>query len=165
MTGMSIVAVLTVIGLVIGLTPNPDNTEIKSLDAITGYTFNVQANLMVDPHYVGILDPTGIVTFRFNDDNHFLLTVHSKGLEGLCETCSIRVETSTSCTERAIGLGLWNPQFHHKDPWDLLHYTSRNGITNTYSSSHLYGRHSRDYRGTCHMIVVITPYTTISLLR
>jgi hypothetical protein len=81
---MSIVAVLTVIGLVIGLTPNPDDTEIKSLEAITGHTFNLQANLIVDPHYVGILDPTGIVTLRFNDDNYFLLTVRAKGLEDLC---------------------------------------------------------------------------------
>jgi hypothetical protein len=131
MTGMSIVAVLTVIGLVIGLTPNHDDTEIKSLETITGHTFNLQANLIVDPHYVGPLDPTGIVTLRFNDDNHFLLTVRAKGLEDVCETCSIHVETSTSCTQPAIGLGLWNAQFHHKDPWDLLHYTSWNGVTHT----------------------------------
>jgi hypothetical protein len=131
MTGMSIVAVLTVIGLVIGLTPNPNNTEIESQEAITGHAFNLQANLIVDPHYVGILDPSGIITLQFNDDNHFLLTVCAKGLEDVCETCSIRVETSTSCTGPAIGIGLWNPQFHHRDLWDILHHTSRNGITHT----------------------------------
>ena len=91
MTGMSIVAVLTVIGLVIGLTPNLEDTEIKSLEAITGHAFNLQANLIVDPHYVGTLDPTGIVTLRFNDDNNFLLTLRAKGSEDVCETCSIQV--------------------------------------------------------------------------
>jgi hypothetical protein len=41
MTRMIIVAVLAVIGLVIGLTPNPDDTEIQSLEAITGHAFNI----------------------------------------------------------------------------------------------------------------------------
>jgi hypothetical protein len=147
MTGMSIVAVLTVIGLVIGLTPNHDDTEIKSLETITGHTFNLQANLIVDPHYVGILDPTGIVTLRFSDDNHFLLTVRAKKLEDVCEICSIHVETSISCTETAIGQGLWNPQFHHRDPWDLLHQTSQNGVTHTAVPTF-----TEDPGGTCHTL-------------
>jgi hypothetical protein len=58
----------------------------------------------------------------------------------------IRMETPTSCTEPAIGIGLWNPQFHHRNPWDFLHYTSRNRVTLTAVPT------SRNYGGTCHAI-------------
>ena len=80
--------------------------------------------MIVDPHYtMELLDPS-------ESDNHFLLTVRAQGLEDTCEVCAVHVQKSTSCTEPMLGEELWNSQFHHRDPWELVHYTtSQNGRT------------------------------------
>ena len=96
--------------------------------------FALVAGMTKSPDYDGTLNPTGNIHLLFDDDNHFLLSLHMSGLNAVCNGCSVKIHSHSDCSLVGAdpGVPFWNHLAQRDNPWDRVRYfTEPDGTSHT----------------------------------